>query len=213
MKTALRNGLIAVSMGWIGLGMMANAKEAGTKPQLCVIVYNYVWESARGLKNAEKIAYTILEHAGVETTWMVYSRSSTNGAPYLASDTSCANTMARVDVNLVEGSNPRISGDALGWTPRNLNESGLYITYVFDDRANTLLTEESVKERVWNKSTILAYAMAHEIGHLMNLGHSFSQGRYARQLARWRFYGDGGGIFEFQSQASRPHPGGSYPPY
>lgn len=175
MNTALRNGLIAVSMGWIGLGTMASATEPGTEQQFCAVVYNYVSVSAPVLEKAETTAHAIFERAGVETTWMNYVRTPSAGHLQLAGSTQCASTMPRILVNLIDHTKSSFPGEFLGVAPGDLRESGRYVAYVFDDMAEKLALQESnlvVREDDSSRSIILAHAMAHEIGHLLNLEHS-----------------------------------------
>lgn len=175
MDTALRKGFLAVSIGWIGLGMMANATEAGTEPQFCAVVYNYVSVSAPVLENAEKAAHGIFERTGVETTWMNYVRTSSAGHLQLVGNAPCANAMPRILVNLIDHAQAGFPGEFLGVAPGSLRETGRYVAYVFNDMADKQALEESnlvAREDDASRSMILAHAMAHEIGHLLNLEHS-----------------------------------------
>lgn len=162
MTNALKSSLMAVLMGWMGLGMAVRANAEDSKPRLAVCVHNYVGMSSATLNRAEQIAHQIFEQAGVETTWMELAPITGDGKLQSQDDASCSTPFARVEINIVDQPVPGLRSSVLGLAPGSNKETERYTVYVFDQVAKRI-----AQNSIANMDYILGHAMAHELGHIL----------------------------------------------
>jgi hypothetical protein len=173
MKKVLRNSLIAAGFGLMELGMVAYAKEAGSKPQFAVCVHNYAGVRLSTLRHAEKITKEIFERTGVETTWMNDASSSSDTPRDTTLEARCESAMPVMYVNLVKqiiDSDHRLSSNVLGIAFGSPEEQDRHIVHVSENVADRLIHEQKIAD----KSEILGHAMAHELGHILAHVHEHS---------------------------------------
>jgi hypothetical protein len=199
MNNALRNSLIAAWMGWFGLGLVAKANEAGSKPQFSVCVRNYAGVPASTLGRAEKITQRIFEHAGIGTTWMDSVLPPTDGQENPLVNTSCASSLPRVFVNLISRQMAESLGlpnDTLGLAPGTPQEADRDKVFVFDEVVNELV----MQQRAAGKSVILGHAMAHEIGHILTIAKHSPNGLMRATWYEEDFEAMAVGLLNFNSE-------------
>jgi hypothetical protein len=180
MKNALRNSVTAIWMGWIGLGMMANANEPDAKPKFFVCVHNYARVSSHIVRAAEKVAKQIFDQAGVDTTWEDFIPSSSDAE--LSREGTffhCESTLPIMDVNLLDHHGSFSLGDNVLGLAAGADEDGARTVYVFEKVADDLTESQHFVVR----SQILGHAMAHEIGHI--LAHVIRHYTTGLMKARW----------------------------
>jgi hypothetical protein len=180
MKWVLRNSVAAIWMGWIGLGMMANAKEPDAKPKFFVCVHNYAGVPSHIMRDAEIVAKQIFDHAGVETIWEDFTPSSADAE--LSREGKffhCASSLPIMDVNLQDHTSFSLAGNVLGIAP-GASEDGAHTVYVFENVADNVMEHQRNAE----KSQILGHTMAHEIGHI--LAHVVKHTSTGLMRANWQ---------------------------
>jgi hypothetical protein len=167
MRQRLTRILIA---GWmmmtLGAAQAVPADGQGQqKPQITVKIANYARLDRSMLEEAKQVVLRIFARVGVE---LQLQDQNSGSRPEEGLGTLCVNICHK---SVLFGLPPNTLGVAPG-TSRNKDR---YIVYVFDQPASRLLNGLPAAERsVLDEGTILGYAVAHEIGHvLLNIpGHS-----------------------------------------
>jgi hypothetical protein len=180
MKKTLRNTMIATWIGIVGVGRLAKADGANTKPRLAVCVRNYAQIPAPIMRKAEEVARDIFKRAGVETTWInaaISAYSAQTAGP------SCASSDPLVHVQIINEEMAKalhLPSNVLGLAPGDAEEHDRTMVFVFDAVANQLLREQGIAK----KSDILGHAMAHEIGHILT--HMEKHSHAGIMKANWK---------------------------
>lgn len=125
---------------------LAGRAEAGGRPSIAVVAYNQVGVAADTLARAKTETARIYSGAGVEVIWM-------DPAAVEKAGTFAIRLLIRRAVRVPESVMGSVSGDT--------HETG-GLASVFYDRVL-----RSAHERRQDVAGVLAYAMAHEMGHLL----------------------------------------------
>jgi hypothetical protein len=146
----------------VGLGLVAAGSGFGAEPKLAVVILDYAGVPAAVLKAAADTARDAFRKVGVETDWSVCRFSRDPHEP-------CAlPPVGTIQVNVMP---PELEGglhssEALGGYAMMC--PGCVISYAFYQPVKALA---GAKRSV---SAALAIVMAHEVGHLLGLGHTSS---------------------------------------
>jgi len=147
--------------GNIAEGKSSRRSEAGRA--IILRVYNYAHVPPIILSEAEQDSAAVFREAGVETRWIVCGLPSAKFAGFPA----CQQPMTRSDFALAVldyamRRNVRIRDEALGLAPECPPHALVCNAYVFYD----LVTDWSRHGEI-SAHRLLAYSIAHEIGHLL----------------------------------------------
>jgi hypothetical protein len=170
MKRSLRDILIA---GWIMVDATAAhvLLAAERHPRIAIVVRDCAEVEGDVLNETKRVAADVLGRAGLEVVLTAPGSPSTE-LPILYA--SIWETGARAGV----------AADALGLAPGTEQDRNRYLVYVFKNTARHMVEMLKADGRGdVSLGTILGYAMAHEIGHvLLNIaGHS----SHGVMTARW----------------------------
>jgi predicted Zn-dependent protease len=169
-KDCLRFGAILTSICSVAQNSTAGTVEPGLK--MILRVFNYAHVDPKTLSRAEHEAARIYRELGVETSWLDQSVTETqqDQSPY---------RVGEIDLSIVsqawEGAG--LPASALGVAPGSGPNRRL--VFVFYDRVENLFRNQIVSttkgrtSRWAAREQILGYAMTHEIGHILGLGHSY----------------------------------------
>jgi hypothetical protein len=152
-------------LGSLVAGHLLAADPTGSVPKITVRVVNSAKVSQEKLSQGEKEAAYVLEKAGVSLTWQDCSAGSAGwqtGA--------CASSLGTTDfwLHVATWKPAAASGEMLGFTALSRDPgaddsvAGVYYPVVRNMAASFRIAE----------SEILGAALAHEIGHLLGVGHS-----------------------------------------
>jgi hypothetical protein len=153
--------------------------EVETRFQIAVRVYNYAGVTGRTLLRAEEEGTRIFRKAGLEVVWLECSLSpSPEGQA-----TPCQTPLGAITVNLKilppsMAARFESSREEMGFALVLARSGSASDAWVFYQRV-----EEAAASEIASVSQILAYAMAHEIGHLL-LGPDHHS-REGIMCARW----------------------------
>jgi hypothetical protein len=147
--------------------------------------------SPRDLQKAQGVAAAVLQQAGVAAEWLVCPRTRQAHAGPLA--TGCANTPRESElmVRLVNGRDGNSA--TLGYANVDTTAGAGRLATVFTDRVGRLADEAGI-----DRHSLLGWAIAHEIGHLLfgttaHEAHGLMRARWSvdeirrRRSVDWRF--------------------------
>lgn len=142
-----------------------SAASPGKPPvlsRMTIRAYDGFGVSAKTLEDAERTGSEILSDAGVESAWRNCRMRS---GPASSSPDSCSDPLAdhEVIMRIVRAPEGKIdSNDVFGYSLVNTESRRGTLATVFGDRINTAANRVRLPQ-----GTLLARAMAHELGHLL----------------------------------------------
>lgn len=138
----------------------ALATAGAQQPQIITIrLFNRSKIASAVVLTGEKKSEDLLRRAGIRVLWL--------NCPGTEKCSDPPNQRSLIVTILKEGSAIR-GGDVLGLALEDASGSGTYC-YIFEDRLNAVAGQTHLPT-----ARLLAYAMAHELGHLLKGGHSHS---------------------------------------
>jgi hypothetical protein len=149
---------LVVAMAWMAAACF------GAEPKLTVVIFDYAETPGPTLRAAAETAREAFRMAGVETEWSI-CRVSKNPQEHCALPPAGTYVQAKVVPPALEGG-PR-TREALGYATKCPAAQRCATSYAFYRPVKTLA--ESSGREVW---VALAFVMAHEVGHLLGMGHS-----------------------------------------
>lgn len=151
-----------------GLVAVTISRAGATGPSTLVVqVYNLSGADDKLLTKAEAVAGRVFSDAGVETTWLTVDKPEP----------------ARLTVQINPGRSHRFDRrDAFGIALTDTDPSRSFLADVFWGNIEELATTRT------DEAFLLGYVMAHEVGHLLGLGHApqtvMADGWSARDIPR-----------------------------
>jgi hypothetical protein len=147
------------------LTLVISSSQAGQKPSVIVLVYNYADVSAADLATAEVWAAKSYRAAGIEVSWVQCAVSERDSQRFRE----CEQALDKPRLFLSIISDRMAAGIA---RPSKGSEDALGIALV--SHAFVLYERIIDRARVWGLaiSVILGHTMAHELGHLLLGEHS-----------------------------------------
>jgi hypothetical protein len=169
-------GLFMMGSGVFGQDTLAAGAEADPSPAITILLYNYAHASARTLAGTEREAGRILKEAGVETAWLDCPTEHLA----IAAPEPCRKSPEPAE--LVLRILPSATKNGFRDTVFGCAILPAYAS-VYYDRAALLAGSDDAE---FELPTILGFAMAHELGHLLLGSNSHSesgimQGQWGRK--------------------------------
>jgi hypothetical protein len=138
--------------GWAVMLCLAGQAQAASRPSVAVLAYNQAGVSADALARAKTEVARIYGEAGIDVIWL---------------DPASAGAVRSFTIQLLIRSRAvGASGSVMGTALGDAHETG-GSAFVFLDRVL-----RSAHEREQDVARVLAYAMAHEMGHLLLPAHA-----------------------------------------
>ena len=141
------------------LGSTMASASAMETTSITVRLFNRTGVARTVLTKAEKESGYLLQRAGIRVLWL-----NCPGAKGCDERPTPTNLI----VTIVRGGSAVSGGDVLGLALEDATGSGTY-GYIFEDRLNAIAGQTHLAT-----SRLLAYAIAHEVGHLLKGGNSHS---------------------------------------
>ena len=167
---------------WTLSGALAGKAQEIGNPTLSILVFDYAGLSDGSMRKAESLTDLLLSRGGIATRWFYCRGHQTGGRPDICDAISETGTVIIRVLPLHTGkANPL--GDALGSANVTHRFASVYAAEI----------RKYADQNGLSEGTLTAYAMAHEIGHLL-LGESHAPSGLMR--AAW-------GKNEFRQMAQR----------
>jgi hypothetical protein len=160
-NTSRTRYLSALALG-MALALLRPVGAVAQQPKITVMVFNRTHATSDTLRQAQQVAQQALQQIGVESVWVT---CFDGGRP----TGDCADQPSGVHLvlSLVSRWNGReTDSSSLGLALTSENSVGGYC-YLFVSRLDDLVAHSHV-----SPSRLLAYAMAHELGHLLKGSNS-----------------------------------------
>ena len=167
---------------------MAQARELAPNSRITVYVYNYAGVDESTLHRAQRVARYLFREAGVDAVLLDGPLSSEEQPVQEAGELGPSDFFLHI-LTREAAESLGLRKYALGLAPGTADELNRNVVYLFDHIAEKLAIEggpvrpSRIVSSSDEKAQILAYGMAHEIGHLL-LG-SNSHGPFGIMRARW----------------------------